>query len=572
MTHGDWAPPRDRRRGDRQDPGGDAPDRLADRHEARPAQRDPGPHVHRQGCRGDAGPGGPAGAVRLHGHGHLDLPRLRRPCHPRACPGAGPAVGAARPVASGDGDLPSGAALPAGSRRVPASRQSDPLPRCPRHALLAPQGRGRLAGSLRRPCRAPCPRGRGADPRPARAGRAPGDRPPAGRAGRRLRALPGAPWRGGSDRLRRPGRPRVALDAGASGGPGGAAGALPLHPGRRVPGREPGPGGARRAARRAAPERRRGGRRRPVDLPLPRRCNRRHRRLPGALPRGADDRAAPQLPLARADPRCVAPADPVQRPRSAGGPAGDLEAAHCPASHGLDRQGRRSPGGRDAGPAPRLRDRVRGGRLDRDGDCHPRRGRHGAARLRGPGAGQRRCRPGPAKLQPGRRAVALLGSVGVVRSPGDPRPAGIPARSRGPRQLGRRLRAGRLRRVRPGRRRPLGAGEPGTPDESLPVGDARRGGRPAGPPPPSSRHPDVAGAARRRPASLQRAGPPAPGWRSPIRLPADIGFTGAADAGGHRRAPTRPSRTSPASSRSSGPNRTCWPTTARSSWRPTCRR
>jgi hypothetical protein len=55
---------------------------------------------------------------------------------------------------------------------------------------------------------------------------------------------------------------------------------LPLHPGRRIPGHEPGPGRARRVDRRTGPQCHRGGRRRPVDLPVPRSGDEQHRRVP----------------------------------------------------------------------------------------------------------------------------------------------------------------------------------------------------------------------------------------------------------------------------------------------------
>ena len=65
--------------------------------------------------------------------------------------------------------------------------------------------------------------------------------------------------------------------------PGGARGdrrPVPLHPRRRVPGHEPGPGGARRGARRGPPQRHRRRRRRPGDLRVPRRRRRQHPRVP----------------------------------------------------------------------------------------------------------------------------------------------------------------------------------------------------------------------------------------------------------------------------------------------------
>ena len=53
--------------------------------------------------------------------------------------------------------------------------------------------------------------------------------------------------------------------------------------------------------------------------------------VPGSLPRGTDRRPAPELPLARADPRRRLPAHPVQRPGPARGPDRDRQAAARPA-------------------------------------------------------------------------------------------------------------------------------------------------------------------------------------------------------------------------------------------------
>ena len=80
--------------------------------------------------------------------------------------------------------------------------------------------------------------------------------------------------------------------------------AVPLHPGRRVPGHEPRPGRAGGAARRAASERHGRRRRRPGDLCVPWRRDRQHPRLRGALSGRTDRGAAAELSLARTGPRC----------------------------------------------------------------------------------------------------------------------------------------------------------------------------------------------------------------------------------------------------------------------------
>ncbi len=75
--------------------------------------------------------------------------------------------------------------------------------------------------------------------------------------------------------------------------------ALPLHPRRRVPGHERRPGPPPRAGRRRAQERLLRRRRGPVDLRLPRRGDRQHAPLRGALAGRTPVRPAAQLPLGR---------------------------------------------------------------------------------------------------------------------------------------------------------------------------------------------------------------------------------------------------------------------------------
>ena len=102
----------------------------------------------------------------------------------------------------------------------------------------------------------------------------------------------------------------------------------------RVPGHQLRAERAAAPARRRAPQRRRGRRRRPVDLPLPRRVAQEHPRLPGGLPGREGDPARGQLPLQ--------PADPRRRPRGRraerGAPAEEAQGRRprAPAAFGLD--------------------------------------------------------------------------------------------------------------------------------------------------------------------------------------------------------------------------------------------
>ena len=127
---------------------------------------------------------------------------------------------------------------------------------------------------------------------------------------------------------------------------------LPVRPRGRVPGHEPRPVGARRAARAAAPQRHGRGRRRPVDLQVPGRGDQQHPRVPRALPGGPGRRAAPELPVARADPRRLVPARPPQRPGPPRGPGRDRQAAR---SRSGGASGARRSATRRSRPAPRRR-------------------------------------------------------------------------------------------------------------------------------------------------------------------------------------------------------------------------
>ena len=197
--------------------------------------------------------------------------------------------------------------------------------------------------------------------------------PPPARAGPRLRHLPAAAGRQRLHRLRRPGGARPAPRADVAGGPDRDRRPLPVHPRRRVPGHEPGPGRARRRARRGASQRDRRRRRRPGDLRVPRRRGRQHPRLPRSLPRGTDRRPATELPVARADPRRGLPARSGSTTRT-GSRSGPGSSSGCAPQ-------RVSPAA-GPGPARGLRHGRGGGRLDRRRDRASDRGRRRAARPR----------------------------------------------------------------------------------------------------------------------------------------------------------------------------------------------
>ena len=119
------AAPRRRRRGHRQDPGDHAADRLAHRDAAGEAVGDPRPHVHGEGRGGDAGQGRSARPVRLHGRRDRDVPRVRRPDHPRVRPRARPADRRPGPDPGGGRDLPPGAPVRIRPRSLSAPGRPD---------------------------------------------------------------------------------------------------------------------------------------------------------------------------------------------------------------------------------------------------------------------------------------------------------------------------------------------------------------------------------------------------------------------------------------------------------------
>ncbi len=166
--------------------------------------------------------------------------------------------------------------------------------------------------------------------------------------------------------------------------------------------------------------------------------------------------------------------------------------------------GRPAPGG---DPPRGVRDRLGGGRLDRPRDRRPGRRRRRAAGSRHPRPVQRRGRRRPAQPERGRPAVAVLGIVRPVRPPGGPAPAGVPAGGGRPRIERRRLRPGRIGRVRPGRRGPdrdRGQRATAEPDR---LGGARGAGSSAGTPAPRAGQPGRRRSSRQRTSATTPSSP-----------------------------------------------------------------
>ena len=283
-----------------------------------------------------------------------------------------------------------------------------------------------------------------------------------------------------------------------------------------------------------APQRDGRRRRRPVDLPLPRRGDQQHPRVPRPLPRGPDGRPAPQLPLARADPRRRPPADPVQRPGPARGPGRDLEAARGRSAR-TDRRGRRSGSSAFA-------TRRRGGGLDRRRDRPADRGRGARRATTRSSSGRTPRRPDPA--QPQRWPAIPWRFSGTSGLYARPEVRLLLAFLRAVADLG--LERRRLRRR--GRSEPYGLGGE---DLTAIVNCARRRNRTLwevleelerqpGILRLSRRRPGPRVApARRRPAPLHRARPRAAGGRGPLRVPAR---TPGCSPGSRRATRSRPRR------------------------------
>ena len=224
----------------------------------------PGPDVHQQGGRRDAVPGRGAGA---EGGGlGRDLPQPLRPAAPVVRP-----AGRDRSVVH---DLRPG-------RPAPRRQAGDGAAR-PRRPDDHPRaGRRRDQPRQERPGR---PRG----------ARQAGGRPRLGDHRQGLRRLPEAAPGLVGRRLRRPARPPRDHPEGAQEGPRRARRPVPLRPGRRVSGHEPGPVRDRPGALGRPPQPLRHRRPRPVDLRLAGGEPQQHPRLRGRLPRlpGRQARAA----------------------------------------------------------------------------------------------------------------------------------------------------------------------------------------------------------------------------------------------------------------------------------------
>ena len=357
---------RGRRHG--QDAGHHPADRVADRHPAGASVGDPRPHVHGPGRGRDAGPGGPAGPVRLRGH--RDLARSTRSGTGSSgssrsswgCRRTSACCRGRRPWCS-CGSTCSSSIWTSTARSVTRRGSSTRWRRCsrgPRTRTCRPRRTSRTPRTWRvRPRR-----------RPRRATR-PGDA--ATEAERDAAAALEEEARRQGELARAYARYQSLLAASGAIDFGDQVSlalrllrespaaresvqrALPVRAGGRVPGHEPGPGGARRAGRAAAPERDGGGRRRPVHLQVPGRRDQQHPGVPGAVPEREGRRAAAQLPVPRAHPGRGLPSRPPQRPGPPGGACRDRQEAG---------RGARSRGSA-RGPSPGLRERGRGGGLDR---------------------------------------------------------------------------------------------------------------------------------------------------------------------------------------------------------------
>ena len=142
-------------------------------------------------------------------------------------------------------------------------------------------------------------------------------------------------------------------------------GALPAHPRRRVPGHEPRAERDRQAAGRGARQRLRGGRLRPVRLPLARRRHPQHPGVRARLPQRDDHHAGAELPLDPDHPRCRQRRHRQQRRPPAQGAL--HRRRHGRPGHALPGRGRARRGelGRQRDPAPARVGRAHVGRLRR---------------------------------------------------------------------------------------------------------------------------------------------------------------------------------------------------------------
>ena len=390
---------------------------------------------------------------------------------------------------------------------VPPARRPDPVPRRARLALrrckdedVSPAPTSRTpSGWPRRPSAAAAAAEAGDATTDADAARPPRTARRQGELAPGLRALPGAAarpaasstsatrsrWRSGSFAS----RPRLAS----------ASRPLPVHPRRRVPGHEPGAGGARRAARRAASQRDGRRRRRPVDLRVPRRRDQQHPRVPGRATAGARTVVLRRnyrslAPILDAAHRLVRFNDP-DRLEVRTGISKRLRAER------VDGRPPRRFGSRPSRAASEEADWVAAeiGRRIANGRASP--------RPRGPGARERHADPILRSLNMAGHPVAVLGNVRAVCPARGPPPAVVPARRRGPVVERRRLRARGLGAVRARWRGPDRHRHHGPAPQPLAVGRPRGARAPARPPAHLARQPRERHPAGRRPARATARSP-----------------------------------------------------------------
>ena len=510
---------RRRGRGHRQDPGHHAPDRLADRDQAGAAVGDPRPDVHGQGRGRDAGPGRPARPVRLHGHRDLDVPRLRRPAHPRVRVRARPAAGRAGPVArrrpwSSCASTCSSSSWTSTARWATRRASSARSRRC-----SSLQGRGRLAGGLPRargrawrrgaptPAERRTPTPRRSRPRIEDAARA--------ELARAYGALPGAA--GGERRIDFGDQVSLALrllresPAARERAPARASGTCSSTSSRTRT-------GPRRSSSRCSPSAHRNVtvvgdddqsiyKFRGAAISNILEFRERYRERAGRRP-------APQLPVAaaRSSTRPTGSSGTTTRTGSRSGRAsssGCVAGAGGPSRRAAVRHEAFATGAEEADwiAAEIARRMPRAARAARPRDPRPRRTRPRT----------RSC----AVAQPRGRPVAVLGHARPVRPPGGPAPAVVPARGRGPVVERRRVRARRVGPVRrsaartwsrSSTRRGAGTGACATCSRSWAGSRGSCGSRP-----------ETRAAAARLVADLRRlrrARPAAAGRRGAVRVPA----------------------------------------------------
>ena len=299
----------------RQDARADDPHRVAARHRAGRPAVDPRRHVHEQGGEGDADPARGAHAGEHARHVGRHVPRPVQPDAARAPPRREPAAALPDPRHAGPAVADQADVQGAQPRRRPLSAEAAAVVHREREGggPAAEHGRGgrrvlAAAGRALRALRRDVPaRGRG-----------------------RLR-------RAAAAQLRAPGRPR---------GPARALPAALLAPARRrVPGHEHAAVQVAAHARRRAHGGLRRGRRRPVDLRVPRREGRQHAavraRLRHARAAGEAHQARAELPLARAHPRRGERAHPAQPGTARQEPLDERGQGRAhPRVRGADRPGR----------------------------------------------------------------------------------------------------------------------------------------------------------------------------------------------------------------------------------------